>query len=420
MELLGRVKSSPHDKELRRGLLQEMRMFGAIARARFRDRSEDLCSAVRSLGARECGVEKDARNLCHRIEQFVTHVAELMEKWRELRWEVHSRNVSSRIREGWAYLDEYLSVVAESKLTRLIRVLDKADVPDLNVARQRARRLLLSERDYREGVPYDSVIADGVGHNEHYVYRRGMLKKFVQSVLWLEVSKEKEGGSASNAGAMIAAATAMAVTLALTIFHTQWFLINTWGFVIAGTLTYVLKDRIKDWLKHYLSARFSRWLSDYKVRIRDPDSGEVLGTCREAFSYMSAEDVPRGVMELRHAGRPQSIEADAKPEVILRYQKDVCLLGRPIVERMPLEDYNVNDIMRFGVQEFLVRADDPETRVATYDAREDRVKRRFFPKVYHLNVVMVLRSDAAPDQPLTQRLRVIFDKSGIRRLEPVY
>ena len=142
-----------------------------------------------------------------------------------------------------------------------------------------------------------------------------------------------------------------------------------------------------------------------------------LGRCRESFSYLRPKDVPQAVLKLRHNGRPESIEAQAKPETVLRYEKEVRLRSQVIANRMHLEDYDVDDIIRFGMQQFLVRADDPVESVSLYDPDLDMVERRPFPKVYHVNLVMVLTAESDPDNPSVRRVRVIFDKDGIRRLE---
>src|SRR5262249_22043963 len=154
-------------------------------------------------------------------------------------------------------------------------------------------------------------------------------------------------------GAVFAAGTAMTFALtAAALFTTRWG-VNTAGFFAAGTLVYVLKDRIKDLLKGYFAARLSTWLADYSVRIRHPASNVELGRCRETFSYLAPKSIPHEVYDLRHQGDAASIEVMAKPEIVLRHHKEVQLKRRAIVEGMHLEDYDVNDIIRFGLRHFL-------------------------------------------------------------------
>src|SRR5690606_33093329 len=105
---------------------------------------------------------------------------------------------------------------------------------------------LLAERSYRQSCgypcPHDS-------DPEGYVYRRSVLKKLVNSVLWLEISKQKEGAAIGNLAAAIAAGAAMAFALIAALWGSRMgYVADTWGFVLAGTITYMFKDRIKEWL----------------------------------------------------------------------------------------------------------------------------------------------------------------------------
>src|SRR5262249_37449670 len=151
--------------------------------------------------------------------------------------------------------------------------------------------MLLAERKHRQGAGYASVLRPN-GSHDHYVYRRGLLKKFVSSVLFLEISKEKEGQRVGDAIAATAAGGAMLVATALSIMSQRYYGVNSLPFVLAIVASYMLKDRIKDWLKLYFSSKMTHWLADYDVRIRDPETGVVLGNCREAFAFIDPTKVP--------------------------------------------------------------------------------------------------------------------------------
>jgi hypothetical protein len=179
--------------------------------------------------------------------------------------------------------------------------------------------------------------------------------------------------------------------------------------------SYILKDRIKEWIRLYFARKMTRVLADYDVRIRDPETGVVLGRCREAFAFVKHRRVPREVVERRHVDATSLIEADSKPEVVMRYEKDIHLDGHVIGQQYGRMT-DINDIIRFNVAHFLTRTDDPMRVVRYYDAEHDAVESVRCPKVYHINVVFVLR---ARDEAQMERVRVVFDKRGIRRIETV-
>jgi hypothetical protein len=65
-----------------------------------------------------------------------------------------------------------------------------------------------------------------------------------------------------------------------------------------------------------------------------------------------------------------------------------------------------------------VRADDPTSSISYFIEETDSVERRDFRKVYHLNLIMSLRSKGAK-RAVLKRVRVIFDKKSIRELQEV-
>jgi hypothetical protein len=342
-----------------------------------------------------------------------------MASWRGLRTHFVDGRLPVACNETFAYVDEYIGIVVEMKLASVLRRIDKVESDRgeaLKVARQEAKTLLLSERSYRTQAGYSTVT--GGNEDDHFVYRQGLLKKFVMSVLWLNISKEKEGKRAANVGAAIAAGFAMFFALMATLFAGEMYGINSWNFIAAGVGTYILKDRIKDWLKVLVGSSFSRFLADYSIRIRDPITEASIGRCRESFSFIDPGELPEEIIRCRRKDAKASIESMAKPEVVMHYSKQVKLRGKDIIERMHLEDYNLNDIVRFSLAQFLVRADDPTSSISYFIEETDSVEHRDFRKVYHLNVIMALKSKGS-GRSILKRVRVIFDKNRIRELQEV-
>jgi hypothetical protein len=105
-----------------------------------------------------------------------------------------------------------------------------------------------------------------------------------------------------------------------------------------------------------------------------------------------------------------------KPEVLMKYVKDIRLTGKNIASSHGrLRD--VNDILRFEFSHFLVRMGEPQQDVQAFDPAIDAVRTVACPKTYHINLVLVLRAEG--EETSAQRFRVILNKRGITRLEEV-
>lgn len=390
-------------------LSYEMRLLGCLVRANVRDRSRMITSTVRRGTS-------DSPFIDNLTSTFLQDLTPVFTRFRALRSVFAEPLVPRWILETYEYVDEYLGIVLETHLTGLLENFDTCEKSqDLKKSREQLVDALVAERQYRKNAGYPSVLTVGEP-NETYVYRRGLLKKFVMSVLFLEISKEKQGQRVQDVGAAIAAGVAMLFAALSAIFAQTRYGMNTTPFIIALVVSYILKDRIKDWLKSYFAHKLTRFLADYSVDIQDPSNETVIGRCREVFSFIRRSQIPMDVFAFRHRDAVTSIEADSKPEVVLRYQKDVRIKSATI-GTLHQRLHDINDIIRFNIANFLVRTDDAVQEVKYFDPDNNRVDEMLCPKVYHINLILVLRAKDKDVPPVIERVRVVLDKNGIKRLE---
>ena len=408
-ELLEAARGGAATAGLHNQLVVELKLLGCIVRSNIRDQVALMRSRLEGANG-ILDVEATATHL-------ISDARKATKRFRKLRGRFVDGSVPESVSRAFLNVDEFISLVVESHLTDLVHAIDGAGAGErLSEVRAAACQLIVAEAQHRAAAGYRSVV-DATGSNEHFLFRRGTLKKFVTSALWLEIDRSRPGRGASQLAAAIAAGSAMAFAAVATMLSTQWYAINSWGFIAIAVVTYMFKDRIKDLLKAYFSRRMTSWLADFSVQIRDPVSQQTLGRCKEAASYLRPGDIPAKV----HAARYQeaaSRASDASPEEVLKYEKLIELDGERLIEHLHQERYDIHDIIRFDLGQILPRTDDPLSRVAIYDEQNDRVKMREFAKVYHLNVVLVLQADhlSQADQ-IVRRIRIVFNRRGILRLE---
>jgi hypothetical protein len=428
----------------------ELRLLGCMVRANLRDTAADIRAKIDRLDDPDAKrvLTQDVRQA---IDRLIHDVGVLLGAFRALRPDFLQPKRPAWLGELYEYVDEYLSISVENYFTMVLSGVDARENLRRTLADTRTGLVsrVVAEQRHRSGAGYQSVL-DPDGENRSYVYRKSALKKFVSSVLFLEIHKEKEGRGITNVIAGVAAAVAMAFSTVAAIWSQGAYGLNSFPFVLAIVISYVFKDRIKEWLRAYFSGLLSRWLYDYSVHIHDPVAGVVVGRCRESFTFLSPSQVPPEIRRRRHADSRSVLEPESKPEVVMKYVKDVILLGKRI-SRTHGRLGDVNDIIRFNFSGFLSRMDEPRQIVATYSPELDGVTAVSCPKAYHVNLVMVLTAegtkaptrrkasssstgasmvvsarrkggDPAPAPPRTvaiDRFRIILDKRGIRSLQVV-
>lgn len=420
------LKVRPDDPALHAKLEHELLLLGCLVRGNLRDRAKAIRgdqtttgtpSARSGASASGEGQPPSAALLAPRCETLVDEIDQVIARLRALRGRAHADKWPPSLLEVVDLADEYISVVAEIQLTRLVALLD-AEAPGhpaCGAARQAMTGRILAERQHRRDNGYLAVMQDE-GDNEHFVYRRAFLKKVVMSVLFLKIRRASEGKKASDLAGAAAAALAMLVATVAAIVAQTHYGVNTGPFVLALVAAYVVKDRIKEWLRQYLAAKMAPWIADYAVDIRDPDTAMAIGRCRETFTWLSPDRVPPEVWDCRHEGAGGGLEVRTKAELIMHYRKEIALRS-DLIEQHHSRLHDINDILRFAVTPFLSRADDRLKTIARYLPEEDRVVDLQLPKVYHLNTVLVLTALDRERAPEIQRVRVVFDKAGIKRVE---
>jgi hypothetical protein len=246
------------------------------------------------------------------------------------------------------------------------------------------------------------------GENELFLYRKGVLKKIVTSILFLNTHTEESLTVAKDLGFAIAAGIAMFIFVVLTIWAGQRWSTTSIPFAAVLIFGYILKDRIKDWCKLLFSSNMTKWFSDYKTEILDPATGDKIGTCRHAFSFLTEKKVPHEVLRLRRRTTPPDFWL---AEDVLKYEKEVILKPGPIL-RAHARMRDVTDIIRFDVNRFLERMDEPFEARRALDPSTLETEDFACARVYHVNLILKLGDHL-------RRMRLVVDQNGIKRIEEI-
>ena len=207
----------------------------------------------------------------------------------------------------------------------------------------------------------------------------GPAEKFAMSVLFLQLNKNTGDNKIKDFIAAIAAGIAMLFAAVAAIYAQNRYGLNTGPFVGALVVSYILKDRIKDWVKRYSAPAIANMLWDHRVQITDPLRDVQVGRCRELFSFVSKSSIPKSVLDLRHEGQRKSIEAQSKQEVCLKYEKEIVLHGTTI-DQSHGRMLDINDIIRFNMSQFLARTDDPISYLPLFNVKTQKIDRVACPR----------------------------------------
>ena len=305
-------------------------------------------------------------------------------------------------------VQEHLQACLEHQLTVYLDQVDRQlEVlgPSYQGVRTTLAALLVQAASWRVGAPEASPNDD-----ETFFHRRSLLKKYMFSAVFLENQKIPERRRA-HVFSGIAAAVAMLFAAWAATLAQRFYDLDSTAFTLTVVGSYVIKDRIKEWVKTFCLGKSKAWPWDYNVALKDPHTGRLAGTCREGFGFAPPQNLPPRVRDARAALDLVNCTHDPHGEVVLRYAKEVCLHATP-------EDpyHGVHEVIRFNIARFLDRTDDPVRTLRWFDIAQHAVKRVQCPRIYHVHVVVVLQQRNKPATRRVESVRLVLDKTGIRRL----
>jgi hypothetical protein len=413
------VLAGSRDEEIVESIFCETKLLGAVTRGAIRDVVKELLGGLAAIGspdgsgARLQVVQESAQTFVGDIHAYISAVRELEE-------EMLIRAVPVKLREAFLFFDEFISLTIQDYLSTLLHaVRGRPDLEEpfrpLDAA---IAAIIIGQQSHRESMGYPSVLSKAETDST-LLYRRGVLKKFISNVLFLntEVS-EREG--LSQIPLAVAAGFAMLFAAVVMVAAQNRYTTNSIPFIVVVVVSYIFKDRLKDWLKLYLSKGLVRWTADRKIRIRDPYSGRVIGQLKEAFSFAEEARIPLEVLHRRHMDNITSIDEEGKPERVIKYEKEVSLFPERI-SRFHQRRRDLNDIMRLNIDDFLKQADDPVVDYLHLDPASGQLEQVQCQRVYHVNIVFTYRSIGSRKQAAEriERIRLILNRDGIVKLDEV-
>lgn len=355
-----------------------LKMFAAIFKSAFRDQAAHLRSA-RSLDSAS-----------YLVEDFVGSARLVLKKYRELYRIIDVPTVSDKIRSYFLLCDEFMSHVVELRTIRIIRMIDSSINSDAYAAiREEFMRLIRDEREYKLSMGY-GVINKNPQHDRQLVYHHGMLKKFIESELYIRLDKKKDGVAVEQIYYSIAAGIAMIFATAVA-WHTQMKYGNiTWPLFIVLVVSYMLKDRIKDLLRYYFAHRLGNKYYDKKASITI--GKHRVGEIKEGFDFISESKTPFEVRQMREKVASVEDESRIFEEKVLLYRKHVTIDDVALSANADYPMRGINEIMRLHLTRFTHKMDNPQVPIDAVDSDGNLVSLEV-QKIYYVNAIFQLQHD---------------------------
>ncbi len=305
--------------------------------------------------------------------------------------------------------DEYQSLMLEGHFYVLINGLSLKYEPSATVMTE-LDQFVLDEIRYRKRVNYPSV-ASSKESNEHLLHRRGRLKRYIESNLFLNTDTRKEGVFYEQIFFSLAAGLAMVFATAVA-FASQYAFGNlTLPFFIVLVISYMFKDRIKELSRMYFDKQRKKMFFDFRTAISLQKQIQI-GFMQESFRFEKRKYLPEQVREARERMRVTEISEEWIGDKVIHYKTKINMSTR---KTRKVEDFEgLTQIFRMNITPFTTKMDDHEKEI--FIKSKSKLKRQLINRVYHLN--LIFRFTSGKDVSY-KYYKLITDKLGVKRIDRI-
>ena len=362
-----------------------LKMFAAIFKSALRDSATQLKN-VSSL-------EEEGPL----VEYYLSNSDLILRQFRSLYAIIDEPSVSEQIRNYFRLCDEFITHTVEIQSIRIVRKIDSsAQTSQENEIRQRFARMVMAQREYKMQNGY-GVLNGEINHDRRLVHHRGMLKKLIESDLYINLRKRKDGAAVEQLLYSIAAGVAMIFATGVAWFTQVRYGNITWPLFVVLVVSYMLKDRIKELMRYYFAHKLGDKYFDKKADISIGKTN--VGVLKEGFDFISWNRTPQIVKDMREKASSIADETRIFEEKILLYRKNITIDNKALQSNAAYPMRGINEIMRLH----------PTVPIDTFDQNGNVITIQV-QKSYYLNLVFQLQHDG---QVKYHHFRITMTRDGV-------
>lgn len=350
----------------------------------------------------------DAPDLRERCKAYVDDVCRVLQEFRGLRDHI-SRDHEELVTK-MNFADEFISHQADIRTMKVLKAINRSDQHEMAEAFKILAEMVVDERNYKTSHGFSHAVIGDKDSNRRLLHRHSMLKKYIESALFLKVNTTQDGQAVKQISFSLAAGLAMMVYLLITMPF-QKYLGNYPSLIFfILVLFYILKDRIKE---------LTRWLFAYQLKDKYYDNKTVvsiknksIGWIKEGMDFITDDKVPEAVLKLRDRNK---LEADNKllDEKIILYRKRVEIDNAVLRNQYNYEFKGINDIIRYHINYLTKKMDNPESEITCLNEKM-QIQTITAERVYILHFVLQFKWE---DQVEYKVFHVVVNRNGILNIK---
>ncbi len=377
----------------------QIKMFSAIVKSALRDAVKHIANA------RPQDVE-------YLSSEFLNKVKFINLQYENLKKIINIPTVSEDMVNCYSYGEEFIVSMSIAYLGKLSDELKQKRESDFTKIETSVIETIEYLVDHKRRKGYLEVEKDNTSVNDNMVFRQGVLKKYVESGLFLDAETRRDGVWVEQIYYSLAAGLAMLFATIVSFSFQRKFGSLTMPLFVALILSYMLKDRIKELMRYYFAHRLGKKYFDNKTTISIKD--KVIGSIREGFDFITENHLPEEVRNIRNKSHLVDVQYRISNDRILLYRKLIHIDSEQLALSTPYFVNGLNDITRLNLISFTRQMDNPDVWLRVVD--DGKLSGLFARKMYYINIVMQFNGDGNIEY---KRFRVGLNRDGIAEINEV-
>lgn len=371
----------------------QIKMFAAIYKSALRDQISYIFDKTNSV------TEQNTQ-----IEQLLFHAKQILEAYRNLAHIIKTPTITKEQFSYFVYGDEFITNITLKEFYKI------GNNPDKSIEENTVSKVidfLKKEETYKLNQNHSEEPKKNTQYQRDGIFRMSMLKKYIDSDLFLNANKKKDAAVIADFYQSIAAGISMVVATVIAFFAQQIYGNFTLPLFIALVIGYMLKDRIKEHMRYYYASKHNGKYFDNKTTISIKE--KIIGWTKESFDFITESKVPADVMLFRNRHALLEAENRFANEKIILFRKTVFLERQKIDENTTYDIDGVAEITRLNLSSFMRKMDNPEFPI--YKLNEEKgIEKNTAIRNYYLNIVVQLNFD---NKDIFQRYLIKFNRDEV-------
>ena len=310
--------------------------------------------------------------------------------------------------------DEYISTVIIKYLYVLFQYFNKNNDNNKLVKEHISERIRL-EHNHRKKNDFPIIVKkDFNKENEKILYRWSVIYNYINNKLIIATRFDKENKWLIQFYYSIAAGIAMIFATAVAFYYNSVYGNFTAKFFVVLVVSYMFKDRIKDWIKDLINYLLKKETYDHTINIFN-EKDQNIGLISQGFSFMPSNNLPQDIINARQTNIENEIQ-DISFEKIMHYKSKTKIDAFKLFKMFKnIKIRGVNDITYFNTSPLLMRMENPDTEIVFLNNKNELESFKS-EKVYHIN--MILKYEYLNNTKLS-KYRIVLNRNGIKKVEKV-